>query len=113
VPPTIDLLWWEGCPSTPRTRELLVELLAEVGLTPDTIRAEEVVSEEDARRVGFVGSPTIRVDGRDVVPPPPDETPSLTCRLYRLRNGRPSPIPDPDDIREALRSALGATESPR
>ncbi|MGH7747745.1 MAG: DF family (seleno)protein [Candidatus Dormibacteria bacterium] len=111
MPPSVDLLWWEGCPSTPRTRELLEELLAEAGLATDTIRMEEVVSEEQARRRGFVGSPTIRIDGRDVVPPPPDEPPSLTCRLYRLRDGRPSPIPDPDDIREALRRALGATES--
>ena len=26
----------------------------------------------------------------------------LTCRIYHLRDGRVSPLPDPDDIKEAL-----------
>ena len=57
---------------------------------------------EDQER--FVGSPTIRVDGRDISPPPADEAPSLSCRIYRLRDGRPSPTPDPADLRDALAS---------
>jgi hypothetical protein len=112
VAPTVELLWWEGCPSTARARALLAELLAGAGLDPEDIRVAEVVSDEDAERLGFVGSPTIRIDGRDVVPPYPDEPPALSCRVYRLRDGRASPIPDPEDIREAIRGALGATGSP-
>lgn len=108
--PTVELLWWEGCPSTARTRALLAELMTGAGLDPEDLRVAEVVSDEDAERLAFVGSPTIRIEGRDVVPPYPDEPPALSCRVYRLRDGRPSPIPDPDDIREALRAALGATE---
>jgi hypothetical protein len=29
----------------------------------------------------------------------------LGCRIYRRRDGRISPTPDPDDLREALRLA--------
>jgi hypothetical protein len=32
-----------------------------------------------------------------------DATVALTCRVYRLRDGRFSPTPDPDDVRDALR----------
>ena len=52
----------------------------------------------------FVGSPTIRVDGRDIQPPD-DEPVGLTCRVYRLRDGRVSPTPDPADLRDALMAA--------
>ena len=44
---------------------------------------------------------TIRVAGRDIQPPG-DAPAGLTCRVYRLRDGRISALPDPADIREAL-----------
>ena len=65
----------------------------------------EVDSEEQARAEGFVGSPTIRIDGRDIQPPPPQEPTGLTCRIYYRRDGRVSPTPDPLDVRDALRAA--------
>jgi hypothetical protein len=46
------------------------------------------------------------VDGRDVQPPDPAEPAGLTCRVYRRRDGRVSPTPDPADVRDALREAL-------
>ena len=39
-------------------------------------------------------------------PPEDGEPPGLTCRVYRLRDGRVSPKPDPDDLRDALRAAM-------
>jgi hypothetical protein len=53
----------------------------------------------------FVGSPTIRIDGDDIVPPG-DEPTGLTCRIYHTRAGRISPLPDPADLRAALTRAL-------
>jgi len=64
----------------------------------------EVGSEIDAQAQEFVGSPTIRIDGRDVQPPN-DEPTGLTCRVYRRRDGRVSPTPDPADLRDALHAA--------
>jgi hypothetical protein len=35
-----------------------------------------------------------------------DEAGGLTCRVYRLRDGRISALPDRADIREALERAI-------
>jgi serine/threonine-protein kinase len=45
------------------------------------------------------------VDGRDVQPTVDGEPSGLTCRIYRRRDGRTSPLPDPEDLRDALRAA--------
>jgi hypothetical protein len=105
-PPTIELLWWEGCPSTPEALADLRAAMEELGLDPAAVVVREIVTDEDAGTEGFPGSPTIRVDGADVQPPEEAEPPGLTCRVYRLRNGRVSPKPDPDDLRDALRAAM-------
>jgi hypothetical protein len=100
--PQIELLWWEGCPSWKQTLEDLRAAVAEVGLDPARIVVREIDDWWHANEERFVGSPTIRIDGRDIVPPAEGEVPALTCRVYRLRDGRPSPIPDPADLRDAL-----------
>ena len=97
----VEFLWWEGCPSHERALADLREAMGALGLDPGGVEIRHIDSEEEAARVGFAGSPTIRVDGRDVQPPK-DEPVGLTCRLYRLRDGRYSPTPDPADLRDAL-----------
>lgn len=99
--PRVEFLWWEGCPSWERALERLGGEMEALGLDPELIERREVGTEEAARREGFPGSPTIRVDGRDVQDPG-DQPVGLTCRLYRLRDGRISPLPDAADLREAL-----------
>jgi hypothetical protein len=100
--PRIELLWWEGCPSWKRALEDLEGAVADVGLDPARIVVREIDDLAHAELEGFVGSPTIRVEGADVEPPGDGEAPSLTCRVYRLRDGRVSPTPDPQDLRDAL-----------
>lgn len=106
--PRVELLWWEGCPSHPRALDDLRTAMADAGLPADAVVTREVTDQEAAEREGFVGSPTIRIDGRDVQPPPAGEPTGLTCRVYRLRDGRVSPTPDPADLRQALRVAVAA-----
>ena len=101
----IELLWWDGCPSHPEALDDLQAALREEGLDPDDVIRREVTSDDQAARERFPGSPTIRIDGRDAVPVPVGEPFSLTCRVYRLRDGRASPVPDPDDLRDAIRRA--------
>lgn len=103
--PEVELLWWEGCPSWERAIEILREEMRAVGLDPESARVTEIETNEDAERSDFPGSPTIRIDGSDFQPPGPDEPRGLTCRVYRLRDGRASPLPDPQDLREALAKA--------
>lgn len=104
--PRVELLWWNGCPSWPRTLEELRAAVQEIGLEPDAIELREVPSEATAADEGFVGSPTVRIDGEDVQPPGPDEPFGLTCRIYRTRDGRISPTPDLADLRDALEEAI-------
>jgi hypothetical protein len=99
----VELLWWEGCPSHTEALEQLRQVLDEEGLDPEAVELAEVVSDEQAERERFFGSPTIRIDGEDVVPPAEGDPVGLSCRVYRLRDGRPSPVPDPDDVRDAVR----------
>ena len=100
----VELLWWEGCPSTPETREELEHVLRDEGVDAE-VEMVEVTSDEQARAERFPGSPTVRIDGRDAIPAPPTEPASLTCRIYRLRDGRVSPTPDRQDLRDAIRSS--------
>jgi hypothetical protein len=101
---TVELLWWDGCPSHPAALEELRRILREEGVEAD-VTTVEIEDDEQARRERFPGSPTIRIDGEDVVPPGDGEPFSLTCRVYRTRDGRISAVPDPEDVRDAVRRA--------
>ena len=103
--PRVELLYWDGCPSHPQALADLRAAMQEVGLDPDTILIREVDTDQRAEREQFVGSPTIRIDGEDI-DPPGDEPAGLTCRVYRLRDGRVSPVPDPHTVRDALHTAM-------
>ena len=101
---TVELLWWDGCPSHPEALADLQRILREEGVEADVSRIE-VTDDEQARRERFPGSPTIRINGEDILAPPEAEPYSLTCRVYRTRDGRVSPLPDPEDVRDAVRRA--------
>ena len=81
----IELLYVPRCPNRDTARRHLDAALAELGL-PAVVREHEVVSDEDAARVGMHGSPTIRIDGRDPFAAP-DTRPSVSCRLYPGEHG--------------------------
>jgi hypothetical protein len=109
----VELLWWEGCPSTERALAAVREALTDLGLDGIEVRMREVKDDGDAAETGFVGSPTILIDGTDLVPAAADEQIGLSCRVYRRRDGRVSPTPDPDDLREALARAAERAEVKR
>ena len=109
----VELLWWEGCPSTERALDVVRGALSDLGLDGVEVRMREIRSDDDARDAGFVGSPTILIDGHDLVPAADDEPIGLSCRVYRRRDGRISPIPDRDDLRQALSRAAARTEVKR
>jgi hypothetical protein len=99
----VSFLYYEECPSHDLALERLREVMGEEGV-PDDVEVVKVESEEQAHELRFVGSPTIRVDGQDIEPPT-DPHYALTCRAYRLADGRTSPLPSKDMIRHALRSS--------
>jgi hypothetical protein len=55
----------------------------------------EISNLNQAEQHGFVGSPTIRVNGRDVDAPTVTAVASLSCRHHETGRGR-SAVPDVD-----------------
>ncbi len=98
---TIELLFWEECPSYPEAKALLQEVLDERGIR-EPIDMREVRTHDEAVALSFPGSPTIRIDGRDVDPEGAESPPALACRVYRLPDGRASPVPSRQQLEEAL-----------
>lgn len=110
----IDFLYWEDCPSHDEALQRLRAVLAEEGIAAE-VQVTHVDTEELARALRFPGSPTIRVDGRDIQPETVAADGRLTCRLYLLDDGRPSPLPSAEMLRRAVRAApapAAATNSP-
>ncbi len=97
----IEFLFWEECPSHAEALALLQQVLDERGIS-DPVELREVLTHEDALALHFPGSPTIRVDGRDVDPGGADWPPGLSCRVYRLPDGRASPVPSRQQLEEAF-----------
>ena len=85
----VELLATLDCPHVERAEQLAREALRDTqgnGHEPPVQRV--YVSDLDtAAGLGFHGSPTLRIDGRDVVPPPPDLPINLGCRLYPQTDG--------------------------
>jgi hypothetical protein len=98
---TIEFLYWEGCPSHPEAKALLEEVLRSRGVDAQ-VAVREVRTQEEADQLAFPGSPTIRINGRDVDPVGADDRPALTCRIYHLPDGRVSPVPTREQLEAAL-----------
>lgn len=100
--PKIEFLYWEDCPSHPQALQRLEEVMAELEIESHIERIE-VLTDEDAERLAFPGSPTIRVNDVDVDPAGAAQMgTALTCRVYILENGRYSPVPSKEMIHRAL-----------
>lgn len=101
---TVDILYFDGCPNHGAAADLVRELVVERGVEAD-VRTVRVESPADAERTRFLGSPTVRVNGRDVEPGADERTDYvLACRVYRTPAGT-SGIPDPGWITAALDEA--------
>jgi glutaredoxin len=91
----VEILTLDGCPHRAAALELVAEVVAREGVEAD-VRVVDVPDLEAARRLRFLGSPTIRVDGSDIEPGADDRTDYVHgCRLYRTDaglGGRPSEL---------------------
>ena len=85
----ITLQYFDGCSNWQVARERLSEALGIVGLTTLQPQLQRVETPEEAERVGFQGSPTILIDGRDAFAHQPGPG-GLACRLYDRPGGSPS-----------------------
>jgi hypothetical protein len=96
------LLYFTGCPTHQVAREILTKVLDAVGVAAE-IREVNVESELEAHKLAFIGSPTIRIDGRDIDPEAARaERFGLKCRVYAV-DGKLAGHPSPGLILAALK----------
>lgn len=97
----IELLWFEGCPSHQRAKELLEQVLREEGIA-DQVEMIQVHDDADARARKFLGSPTIRINGVDPFVEPNQKSFAIQCRMYHSPESLNS-VPTKAMLRAAVR----------
>jgi glutaredoxin len=101
----VDVLYYEDCPHYKEAADALKEVLAEEHVEA-RVTMVKVAKGGEAEAFGFIGSPTILVDGHDVQRGMDHTSPFQGhCRIYRWR-GNVFEIPPKDMIREALKRSL-------
>ncbi len=83
----IEVLVFEGCPHAPRALALAEAVGARLAPDVPVVRVE-VDAPEKAARLGFLGSPSIRVNGRDIEGGRTGAG-TLSCRVYEGGQGLP------------------------
>jgi hypothetical protein len=96
----VELLAVEDCPHLEGALHDLESVLRQ-GIIEVPVQVIFVSSPEDAEFLSFQGSPTIRINGDDVVPQP-DLPVALGCRIYRTADGRAQGRPPIESIRAAV-----------
>jgi hypothetical protein len=100
----VEVLYIEGCPNHRPAVHLVTSALVERGFQ-GTVVEVPITSVEQANALAFPGSPTIRINGRDVEPEVEESSEfSFSCRTYAER-GKLSGVPSQDLIRRAIHQA--------
>lgn len=100
----LEILYFDGCPSYERLLRHLPGLLEREGLRANIV-ARNIVDGDAALRERFLGSPTVRVNGRDIDPGASERDDyGLKCRMYLTTTGL-SGIPADQWIIDALTSS--------
>ncbi len=102
----VEVLYFDGCPTYLKAENALRGVLAEEGIEAG-VELVAVNTDEEAQRLRFPGSPTIRVDGRDPFPVPDRAEYALGCRMYATPEGLKG-SPTAAMLKEALTTEGGA-----
>jgi hypothetical protein len=98
----VELLYFDGCPGWRDLAHRLDLLATEFDFAWVPVRVQ---TPQEAEAIGFPGSPSLRIDGRD--PFPSAAAPgALACRLYATSEGLAS-SPDMSDLRRVFLAAAG------
>jgi len=96
----VEVLYFDGCPTYQAAEKILRRLLAQEGAEAE-VELVAVNTDEEARRLRFPGSPTIRIDGEDLFPVPVRAGYALGCRMYATPEGLKG-SPTPEMVRASL-----------
>jgi hypothetical protein len=81
------MLHTEACPHAAEYLPRLRQIVATAGVS-EPVRVRVIADADEAQRERFLGSPTVRVNGRDVEPNADRRSDfGLSCRLYAGTNG--------------------------
>ena len=95
----VEVFYFEGCPNHKPAVERVRSVMKEQGIATKLAEVE-VADAQAAKAVGFLGSPTIRVNGLDIDPASRSATEAgFACRCYA------GGLPSEDMIRAALLEA--------
>jgi hypothetical protein len=101
---TVEVLCFDGCPNREPTVQLARKVVADLGVSAE-VRELAVAKPEDVERLRFLGSPSVRVNGRDIEPGAEDRSDfAFSCRIYGA-----SGVPPREWMVAALRAALPRT----
>ena len=104
----VEVLYVEHCPNFPAALALVERVAADLAVEAD-VQTTMISDQAAAERTRFVGSPTVRVDGRDVDPEGELAAEyTLDCRLY-WHEHRLAGYPQERLVRDALLGAAGPT----
>ena len=102
----VEVLYFSGCPNHGAAVTSVREVLDHEGISADVAEVE-VKNADAAKALGFLGSPTIRVEGQDVEPAARKLLAfGMLCRTYVV-GGLRSGVPPREWIRAAVREAKG------
>jgi hypothetical protein len=96
----VDLLVVPDCPNDGPAGRALLEAAELAGVGELSVNRVVVQTQEQADQLGFFGSPSFFVDGRDVFPADAG-SPGVACRVYATTQG-PAGVPSVVDLRDAL-----------
>ena len=85
--PLVEVLYFDGCPNLEPTVALVERLCGDLAIEPD-LRLVSVSDHAAAARLRFLGSPTVRIGGKDVEPYADERTDfALSCRVFATDAG--------------------------
>jgi hypothetical protein len=99
---TVEFLYFSSCPGYKQALVNLKAALRESEISAD-LTLINVTSEAQAAKVGFQGSPSIRVNGKDL--DGRNEGHSYGCRIYKV-GGKLAPTPTTEFIKARLRELM-------
>ena len=100
----VEIFYFSGCPNHAPAVDRVREALAQEGVAAEVIEVE-INDASTARTVGFLGSPSIRIDGQDIEHAARAARGfGLMCRTY-IDGGQTAGLPPRELLRAAVREA--------
>lgn len=100
----IEMFHFQGCPNYEPCLEELKSALADLGIT-DPVKVTSVGSSQDAVIKRFQGSPSIRIDKKDLFDEPESHY-GMKCRIYMI-DGQEKGYPDRETLKQRIKALAG------